>query len=60
LLGWLYDSNARATGAYILILITDQALWQNKVRESMAEGGGIKAAFEWRDAPYRGYRAGRG
>jgi len=39
--------------------ITDQAaLWQEKVRESMEPGGGgIKAAFEWRDAPYRDYRA---
>jgi hypothetical protein len=38
---------------------TDQgALWQEKVRESMEPGGGgIKAAFEWRDAPYRDYRA---
>jgi hypothetical protein len=37
---------------------TDQAyLWQRKVQGAMAEGGGIKVAFEWRDAPYRDYRA---
>ena len=38
---------------------TDQGfLWQQKVRESMEPGGGgIKAAFEWRDAPYADHRA---
>jgi hypothetical protein len=35
-------------------------LWQEKVREAMAPGGpGLKAALEWRDAPYRDYRAAR-
>ena len=38
---------------------TDQgSLWQQEVRESMTEGGGIKAAFDWRDTPYQDYRAG--
>ncbi len=31
--------------------------WQDKVRESMEAGGGLKAALDWRDGPYRDYRA---
>jgi enoyl-CoA hydratase len=31
--------------------------WQDKVRESMKEGSGLKAALDWRDGPYRDYRA---
>ena len=46
-----------ATDTDAMYQFTDQgALWQETVRESM-QPGGIKAAFEWRDAPYRDYRA---
>ncbi|MDZ7727475.1 MAG: enoyl-CoA hydratase-related protein [Dehalococcoidia bacterium] len=30
--------------------------WQDKVRESMESGGGLKAALDWRDGRYRDYR----
>ena len=47
-----------ATDTDAMYQFTDQAaLWQEKVREAMPEGGGIKAAVEWRDAPSRDYRA---
>lgn len=57
----VYPAIHSATDTDAMYQFTDQGyLWQEKVRESMAEGGGgIKAAFEWRDAPYRDYRAGR-
>ncbi|MGD9890456.1 MAG: enoyl-CoA hydratase-related protein [Dehalococcoidia bacterium] len=55
----VYPAIHSATDTDAMYQYTDQAaLWQQKVQESMAEGGGgIKAAFEWRDAPYRDYRA---
>ena len=31
--------------------------WQDKMREAAAAGGGLKAALDWRDGPYRDYRA---
>jgi enoyl-CoA hydratase len=57
----VYPAIHSATDTDAMYQYTDQAyLWQEKVRESMAEGGGgIKAAFEWRDAPYQDYRASR-
>ena len=58
----VYPAIHSATDTDAMYQFTDQAyLWQQKVRESMEPGGGgIKAAFEWRDAPYRDYRtAGR-
>ena len=27
--------------------------WQDKVRESMTSGKGLKEAFQWRDGPYK-------
>ena len=27
--------------------------WQDKVRESMTSGKGLKDAFQWRDGPYK-------
>ena len=50
----VYPAIHSATDTDAMYQYTDQAyLWQEKVRESMAEGGGgIKAAFEWRDAPW--------
>lgn len=33
---------------------TSQAYaWQDKMKESMEAGTGLKGAFEWRDGPYR-------
>lgn len=57
----IYPAIHSATDTDAMYQFTDQAaLWQEKVRESMQEGGGgIKAAFEWRDAPYADYRARR-
>ncbi len=55
----VYPAIHSATDTDAMYQFTDQGyLWQEKVRESMEPGGGgIKAAFEWRDAPYRDYRA---
>jgi enoyl-CoA hydratase len=55
----VYPAIHSATDTDAMYQYTDQgALWQEKVQESMQPGGGgIKAAFEWRDAPYRDYRA---
>ncbi|MBI2760315.1 MAG: enoyl-CoA hydratase/isomerase family protein [Chloroflexi bacterium] len=55
----VYPAIHSATDTDAMYQYTDQAaLWQQKVRESMAEGGGgMKAAYEWRDAPYADYRA---
>lgn len=30
--------------------------WQDKVREAMSSGGGLKAALDWRDGRYNDYR----
>ncbi len=57
----IYPAIHSATDTDAMYQFTEQGyLWQQKVQESMAPGGGgIKAAFEWRDAPYADYRAGR-
>ena len=31
--------------------------WQDKMRESVQAGTGLKGALDWRDGPYRDYRA---
>jgi enoyl-CoA hydratase len=31
--------------------------WQDASREAMTSGGGLKQALDWRDGPYRDYRA---
>lgn len=55
----IYPAIHSATDTDAMYQYTDQGfLWQQKVQESMREGGGgMKAAFEWRDAPYHDYRA---
>lgn len=55
----VYPAIHSATDTDAMYQYTDQGyLWQQKVQESMREGGGgMKAAFEWRDAPYNDYRA---
>jgi enoyl-CoA hydratase len=30
--------------------------WQDRVREAMTSGGGLKEALDWRDGPFRDYR----
>ena len=32
-------------------------LWQDKVKESMEQGTGLKGALDWRDGRYRDYHA---
>jgi enoyl-CoA hydratase len=34
-------------------------LWQEKMQESMAKGGGLKEALDWRDGRYRDGRTSR-
>jgi enoyl-CoA hydratase len=57
----IYPAIHSATDTDAMYQFTEQGyLWQEKVREAMAPGGpGLKAALEWRDAPYRDYRAAR-
>jgi enoyl-CoA hydratase len=57
----IYPAIHSATDTDAMYQHTDQAYaWQEKVREVNQPGGpGMKAAYEWRDAPYRDYRAAR-
>ena len=34
-------------------------MWQDKMRESVQAGTGLKGALDWRDGRYRDYRAGK-
>ena len=55
----VYPAIHSATDTDAMYQFTEQGyLWQQKVRESLESGAGMKAAFEWRDAPYADYRAG--
>jgi enoyl-CoA hydratase len=54
----IYPGIHSATDTDAMYQFSEQAyLWQQKVRESMESGQGMKAALEWRDAPYADYRA---
>lgn len=55
----IYPAIHSATDTDAMYQYTDQGeLWQAKVREATGPGGpGMKAALEWRDGPYRDYRA---
>lgn len=55
----VYPAIHSATDTDAMYQFSDQAYaWQDKMREVMQPGGGgIKAAFDWRDAPYADYRA---
>ena len=55
----IYPAIHSATDTDAMYQFTEQGyLWQQKVRESMESGQGMKAAFDRRDAPYQDYRAG--
>ena len=55
----IYSSVRSSTEYDAMSSFSGQAYaWQDKVAESMASGEGLKAALEWRDGPYRDYRAG--
>ena len=50
----IYSSVRSSTDLDAAAQMTEQAYaWQDKVREGMQSGGGLKDAFKWRDGPYR-------
>jgi enoyl-CoA hydratase len=50
----IYASVRSSTDLDAAAQMTEQAYaWQDQVRQAMTSGGGLKEAFEWRDAPYR-------
>ena len=53
----IYSSVRSSTDLDAAAQMTEQSYaWQDKVRESMQSGGGLKEAFAWRDNPYRDVR----
>jgi enoyl-CoA hydratase len=54
----IYSSVRSSTDHDTMAQFTGQAYaWQDKMRESIESGGGLKAALDWRDGPYADYRA---
>jgi len=54
----IYSSVRSSTDLDAAAQFTGQSyLWQDKMRESREAGTGLKAALDWRDGPYRDYRA---
>jgi enoyl-CoA hydratase len=54
----IYSSVRSSTDMDAMGQFTGQSYaWQDKMRESMESGQGLKAALDWRDGPYRDYRA---
>ena len=54
----IYSSMRTSTDLDAAAQFTRQSYaWQDKVREAMTSGGGLKEALDWRDGPYRDYRA---
>jgi len=54
----IYSSVRSSTDLDAAAQFTSQSYaWQDKMRESMQAGTGLKAALDWRDGPYRDYRA---
>ncbi len=50
----IYSSVRSSTDLDAAAQMTEQSYaWQDKVRESMQSGSGLKDAFAWRDGPYR-------
>lgn len=50
----IYSSVRSSTDMDAAYQFTSQAyLWQDKVKDSMQSGAGLKGAFAWRDDPYR-------
>ncbi len=55
----IYSSMRSSTEMDVMGQMTGEAyLWQDKVRESMTSGGGLKEALDWRDGRYHDYRTG--
>jgi enoyl-CoA hydratase len=56
----IYSSVRSSTDLDAAAQFTGQSYaWQDKMRESAAAGTGLKGALDWRDGPYRDYRAGK-
>jgi enoyl-CoA hydratase len=56
----IYSSLRSSTEMDAMGQFTEEAyLWQDKIRESMESGGGLKDALDWRDGRYRDYRTRR-
>lgn len=56
----IYSSVRSSTDLDAAAQFTQQSYaWQDRVREAMQKGGGLKEALDWRDGPYRDYRAGK-
>jgi enoyl-CoA hydratase len=54
----IYSSVRTSTDLDAAAQFTGQSYaWQDKMRESRETGTGLKAALDWRDGPYRDYRA---
>ena len=54
----IYSSVRTSTDLDAAAQFTGQSYaWQDKMRESREAGTGLKAALDWRDGPYRDYRA---
>jgi len=54
----IYSSVRSSTDLDAAAQFTAQSyLWQDKTRESFEAGTGLKGALDWRDGPYRDYRA---
>jgi enoyl-CoA hydratase len=53
----IYSSLRSSTEMDVMGQMTGEAyLWQDKVREAMQSGGGLKDALDWRDGRYNDYR----
>lgn len=56
----IYSSVRTSTDLDAAAQFTSQSYaWQDKMRESAEAGTGLKGALDWRDGPYRDYRAGK-
>lgn len=56
----IYSSIRSSTEFDAMSQFTSQAYgWRDKMEEGRQSGGGLKEALEWRDGPYRDYRARR-
>ena len=56
----IYSSVRSSTDLDAAAQFTGQSYaWQDKMRESAEAGTGLKGALDWRDGPYRDYRAGK-
>ena len=54
----IYSSVRSSTDLDAAGQFTAQAYeWQDRTRQAMESGGGLKEALDWRDGPYRDYRA---